>query len=489
VAHRRWLGVGLGAVSLAGMALVAPAPAGAAVQRTPLIGLTTANRLVSFASDRPGVITSSVAVTGLAPGENLLGIDVRPATGALYGVGSTSRLYRIDAATGAAAAVGSGPFTPALTGSAVGFDFNPTVDRIRVVTDAEQNLRLHPDTGAVAATDGALGFAAADPNAGRTGAQLEISGAAYTNSFAGATTTVLFDIDTAGDLLVSQVPPNDGTLNTVGPLGVDATAANGFDIAPGERAGVAALTVGGQARLYEIDLATGRATALGAIGDGTVELRGLAVPVPNGYRLATRNGNVLTFGDSPGLPSFDVNAPLGRPVVGVAPSPTGRGHWLAGSDGGVFAFGDATFFGSLGALTLNKPVVGIAATPTGRGYWLVASDGGVFAFGDATFLGSLGALTLNKPVVGIAATPTGRGYWLVASDGGVFAFGDATFLGSTGARALVRPVVGIDRTLDGKGYWLVASDGGIFAFGNAPFLGSAGGGPLPHPVVGIYSIA
>jgi hypothetical protein len=109
----------------------------------------------------------------------------------------------------------------------------------------------------------------------------------------------------------------------------------------------------------------------------------------------------------------------------------------------VFAFGDARFFGSTGALRLNRPVVGMAATPTGRGYWLVASDGGVFAFGDARFLGSAGALRLVRPVVGIAATPTGRGYLLAASDGGIFTYGDAVFHGSAATRLLPAPVVGI----------------------------------------------
>jgi hypothetical protein len=75
-------------------------------------------------------------------------------------------------------------------------------------------------------------------------------------------------------------------------------------------------------------------------------------------------------------------------------------------------------------------VVGMAPTPSGKGYWLVASDGGIFAFGDAGFLGSTGGIRLNQPVVGMAATPSGAGYWLVASDGGVFGFGDADFWGS-----------------------------------------------------------
>ena len=84
------------------------------------------------------------------------------------------------------------------------------------------------------------------------------------------------------------------------------------------------------------------------------------------------------------------------------------------------------------AMRLNQPIVGMAATPTGNGYWLVASDGGIFTFGDARFYGSTGGIRLNRPIVGMAATPTGNGYWLVASDGGIFTFGDARFYGSTG---------------------------------------------------------
>ena len=136
---------------------------------------------------------------------------------------------------------------------------------------------------------------------------------------------------------------------------------------------------------------------------------------------------------------------LNRPIVGMASTPDGRGYWLVASDGGIFSFGDARFYGSTGALTLNRPIVGMAATPDGRGYWLVASDGGIFSFGDARFYGSTGALALNRPIVGMAATPDGRGYWLVASDGGIFSFGDARFYGSTGALTLNRPIVGHGR--------------------------------------------
>jgi hypothetical protein len=138
-------------------------------------------------------------------------------------------------------------------------------------------------------------------------------------------------------------------------------------------------------------------------------------------------------------------------IMGDAPTDIGdaptkchlSGYWLVASDGGVFAFGDAVFYGSTGDIALEAPIVGMAATPSGEGYWLVASDGGVFAFGDAVFLGSTGDIALEEPIVGMAATPSGNGYWLVASDGGVFAFGDAVFHGSTGDIALAQPIVGM----------------------------------------------
>ncbi len=120
---------------------------------------------------------------------------------------------------------------------------------------------------------------------------------------------------------------------------------------------------------------------------------------------------------------------------------------------------------------LNKPVVGMAATPGGGGYWLVATDGGIFAFGNAPFYGSTGSIKLNKPVNGMAATPNGQGYWMVASDGGIFDYGNAAFYGSTGSLRLNAPIVGMAATPSGNGYWLVGSDGGIFTE-NAPFLGA-----------------
>ena len=206
-------------------------------------------------------------------------------------------------------------------------------------------------------------------------------------------------------------------------------------------------------------------------------------PAAKGYWLVASDGGVFAFGAAAFYGSTGALT-LNKPIVGMAATPSGKGYWLVASDGGVFAFGDATFLGSTGAVTLNKPMVGMAATPSGKGYWLVASDGGIFAFGDAPFAGSTGALKLNKPIVGMATTPFGKGYWLVASDGGIFAFGDALFFGSTGAITLNKPIAGMAATPSGRGYWLVASDGGIFSFGNAAFKGS-GANASGAPVVGM----
>ena len=212
------------------------------------------------------------------------------------------------------------------------------------------------------------------------------------------------------------------------------------------------------------------------------------------------------------------------------PTPDGNGYWLVASDGGVFSYGDAGFYGSTGAIHLNQPIVGMAATPDGNGYWLVASDGGVFSLRRRSLLrfdrrhppqpadrrhgghartaratgwspptaassatampastGRPAAIHLNQPIVGMAPTPDGKGYWLVASDGGVFSYGDAAFYGSTGGMYLNQPIVGMASTptATATGWW--PSDGGVFNYGDANFFGSAGDLHLNEPVVGTAS--
>jgi hypothetical protein len=203
-----------------------------------------------------------------------------------------------------------------------------------------------------------------------------------------------------------------------------------------------------------------------------------------GYWLAGSDGGVFAFGDARYLGSMS-GQHLNAPIVGMAPTPDAKGYWLVASDGGVFAFGDAGFYGSAGSLHLNKPIVAIAATSDGLGYWLVASDGGVFAYGDASFYGSTGALHLNSPIASIATTAGGDGYWLVASDGGVFSFGDAPFDGSLAGQHLSAPITAMAPTSDGSGYWLVGADGSVANFGDARSQGSLTGQHLDAPIVGI----
>lgn len=234
----------------------------------PIFLTNTQNQLLNIDSASPGTISATVSITGLQLGENILGIDFRPANGILYGLGSSSRLYSINTQTGAASQVGaSGAF--ALSGSSFGFDFNPVPDRIRVVSNTGQNLRLNPNDGTLAATDASLN--PGTPN---------VSGAAYTNSFAGAATTTLYVIDSTTDQLYIQSPPNNGTLTSVGALGFDVTQSISFDIAFPGNIGYAALQVGtGNSSLYTINLSTGAATLVGGIGSGQ-SITGLATATP-----------------------------------------------------------------------------------------------------------------------------------------------------------------------------------------------------------------
>ncbi len=201
-------------------------------------------------------------------------------------------------------------------------------------------------------------------------------------------------------------------------------------------------------------------------------------PAPGGgYWPVGSDGGVFAFGQAPYEGSTG-GLKLDQPVVAMAPTPDGGGYWLVAKDGGIFAFGDANYYGSLPGLKVSvTDIVGIASTADGGGYWLVAKDGGVFGFGDANYFGSLpGKHVSVSDVVGIAGSADGGGYSLVASDGGVFGFGDAKYFGSLpGLKVSVSNIVGIAATSDGGGYWLVGTDGGIFGFGDAKYFGSLPG--------------
>ena len=173
------------------------------------------------------------------------------------------------------------------------------------------------------------------------------------------------------------------------------------------------------------------------------------------------------------------------------PPPPPHGYWLVGSDGGIFTFGSAQFYGSTGNLRLQRPVVGITPTRDRGGYWLVASDGGIFSFGDSGFYGSIPGVglhpagsglpnSLRAPIVGMVPSSDGGGYFMVASDGGVFAFGDAKFAGSCpGIGGCAGSAVAVMPDASGNGYWLVTSSGAVYAFGDAPYYGAPGAQSVP----------
>ncbi|QJD78081.1 DUF4394 domain-containing protein [Spirosoma rhododendri] len=204
------------------------------------------------------------AITGLQTGETLRGIDMRPVNGQLYALGTTNRIYTINMASGAATAVGA-PISTGVMGD-VGFDFNPTVDRIRIVSNDGQNLRYNPNDNSVI-VDGRLN--PGSPN---------VTAAAYTNNFPGATSTTLYDIDsrTGNAMLYRQIPPNNGGLELVGSLGRQIEGGNGFDIGGTSNVGHAALRVDGITRLYTINLTTGVSTERTALA-GNPSVRGFAV--------------------------------------------------------------------------------------------------------------------------------------------------------------------------------------------------------------------
>jgi Domain of unknown function (DUF4394) len=228
----------------------------------PMAGLTSSGTtIVFFDTATPGVIVQSRNITGLPAGETLVAIDTRPATGALFGLTSLGRVVSIDGFTGAV--VSPSLANNAFAGAAVGMDFNPTVDRMRVVTSANENFRLNPDTGGLAGTDTAL-----------TPAGSKV-GVAYDRNVAGATVTTMFVIDSGTDTLARQggvdgaPSPNGGVITDIGPLGVNTSTAVGFDISSTGTA-MAVLTPTSGPGLYTINLTSGAATLVGAFPVGTL---------------------------------------------------------------------------------------------------------------------------------------------------------------------------------------------------------------------------
>ena len=405
-----------------------------------LIYAVSGGQLVSFLSDSPSLLRSSVAIGSPNAGETLVGLDFRPATGQLFALGydasaATGRLYTVSLTTGALTAVGTASIPLALgtTSDQIGFDFNPTVDRIRVVSTNRANYRLNPVTGGVASTDGQL-------TAGPV-----ISGAAYTNNQSIANSTVLYDYDATNALLYIQNPPNSGGLVAVGSSGLTApTTPRGadFDIfnVASTSTNTAFLAVNAGAspndQLYTLDLTTGAATLKGPIGNGG-DAQGLAVFISTasgtGYtwngsastdwgtaanwtpaQVPTANSDVTISGGTPNQPTVS-NAQQARFVtlnagatlttapggtLSVGGNFTNNGGTVAGSGTGVVVLAgtNAQTLGGTAVSAFNNLTVG-AATATTAGP--VAVQRGLVLNGNLT-VGTGQAFTLRSNAQGTA---------------------------------------------------------------------------------------
>ncbi len=309
-----------------------------------LVGLTTTGNLVTFDSATPGTIGSNVAVTGLQAGETLVGIDYRPSNGQLVGVGSTNRLYLLSPSSGAATPIGTTPFTPALSGTSFGLDFNPAVDKLRLVSNTGQNLRIDPTSGLVVGTDTNLTYDAAtyDAVVGGTAPAPQIVAEAYTKNAdpaTGKTVTTLYAIDSNTDLLSTQGAadgdttitngsPNGGVLFVVGALGFDAGAVTGFDI---ETATDAAYVVTGN-KLFTVSLTTGGGTLAGTVGGGLTLADVTVGPPITGSGVVSFAASTAAFTDARGPVALTVTRTGGASTAATINYTTVNGTAVAGTD-------------------------------------------------------------------------------------------------------------------------------------------------------------
>jgi hypothetical protein len=254
-------GAGTGGVTDAG-----DAGEDATASETSFLAVDQSNRLVKFRRSALGSI-DTLAITGLETNERIVGIDIRPATGQLYVLGNSPRLYVVDPTNGAAVQVGGA--IAGITGADLAtfaLDFNPIVDRIRLMTDFGGNYRLNPDT-AIVTPDTQLAFAPGDANELSTPT---LVGCAYLPAEPDGGTTTLYAIDLTTASLTTVDPPNAGMLHTVGPLGVELLLDCGFDILDEDGTATAYAAIQPPATsastLYTINLTTGDATALGVVG-------------------------------------------------------------------------------------------------------------------------------------------------------------------------------------------------------------------------------
>ena len=312
-----------------------PPPGACTAANTIIYGYNLDNdNLVRFTAATPGTYGSSVALTGFNANEFIVGMDFRPATpGFIYAVTGVfgagtplNRVVAVNTSGGAVVPIGTG--VPQTADSFYGVDFNPVPDRIRIVGNADTSRRLNPNNGTLAGTDTPLAYVAGDPG---FGVNPNVVHVAYTNSQAGATLTTLYGIDSGRDTLVriggpdGTPSPNTGELTTIGPLGVDSASFGGFDIQPFTNIAYAALSTGPVGariqQLFSINLATGAATLVGNIGNGTNIIDGFTIAPCSTAAGVLVSGRVLTP-DGRGLRNAVVSMTDGSGVTRIVTTST-----------------------------------------------------------------------------------------------------------------------------------------------------------------------
>lgn len=328
-------------------------------------GISANNELVAFNAKMPATFTSKKPVTGLGSGEKLMSIDFRPATGELYAVSSASKFYIINTTTSAARGVGAA-FTPAISGTIASIDFNPTVDRIRLVTETGQNLRLNPENGVVAAVD---------TNIATTSS---ITGVAYTNSKSGAASTILYDVDIKNGKLFKQDPPNNGTLVEVGNLDIMLSGQVAFDISADNSAALLAGTSGTKNNLYKLDLATGKAINIDTLSEKIIDI---AIPTdPVAYAVNDTNALQIFNPMSPMPVSKAITGlQTGENILGIDFRPLNGQLYALGSSSRIYTLnlgtGAATAVGTQLPTLLEGTDFGFDFNPTVDRIRIVSNTG------------------------------------------------------------------------------------------------------------------
>ena len=339
------------------------------------------NNLLKFNANNIKSAISQVAIAGIIAPEKLLSIDFRPATGELYAVSDASKLYIIDAATGKARLVSTTAFTPALDGTVVSLDFNPAVDKIRIVTNTGQNIRINPETGQVVSVDTKVGNTA-------------INGVAYDNNIVGATSTTLYDIDVAAKVLYKQDPPNNGALVKVGNLELDLGSNVSFDISADNKNAIAIGRSSEGANLYTINLGTGLAKLVGRFPTSLV-IQGIAMPVnPVAYAISADKLMVFDFKTSKVTPKTTTGLQTGETVLGMDMRPANGQLYALGSNSRLYTLdaGTATFT-LVGALStvLAGTSFGFDFEPVNDVIKIVSNTGQNLSVAPATAIVTLGA--------------------------------------------------------------------------------------------------